>query len=55
MLPPKAKRGHTLTPGERHQRRPAGLAWGGTHGDDGGEYSTAAGTTKALSGVLGFP
>ena len=32
---------------------PFGLAWGGTHGDDAGEYSTAAGTTKALSGVGG--
>ena len=31
---------------------PFGLAWGGTHGDDAGEYSTAAGTTKALSGVV---
>jgi hypothetical protein len=44
-----------MTPGERHQRRtgwPRRLAWGGTHGDDVGEYSTAAGTTKALSGVL---
>jgi hypothetical protein len=31
---------------------PAGLAWGGNHGDDAGEYSTAAGTTKALAGVV---
>jgi hypothetical protein len=31
---------------------PSGLAWGGNHGDDEGEYSTEEGIKKALSGVV---
>jgi len=49
MLPPRAERdprGHRGSGTSAAPGGPAGLAWGGKHGDDGGEYSTAGGTNK---------
>ena len=49
MLPPRAERdprGHQGSGTSAAPGGPAGLAWGGKHGDDGGEYSTAGGTNK---------